>query len=175
MVTKLVHTPEGSFVAHVLFWPVQDQHGTSDWFMVGTTKSKLKNRITGWYIIGQRMLTPDVIEKCLPRIPTKFIPGHFYTQAQNFCPRWPIYKVKWLCSRWQKWKREGCYSHQCQYLILMTWRACDLNLVMISSLASKWQVLKVGMPIFQPFYEMKLKTSEFKVLAFWSHISWPNF
>ena len=26
----------------------------------------------------------------------------------------------------------------------------------------------VGMPVFQPFYEMKLKTSKFKVLAFWS-------
>ena len=39
--------------------------------------------------------------------------------------------------------------------------ACDLNLVMIFSLASKWQVLKVGMPVFQPLYELKLK-------AFWS-------
>ena len=39
----------------------------------------------------------------------------------------------------------------------------DLNLVMVSSLASKCQV---GMPFFQPFYDMKLKTSKFKVLAF---------
>ena len=53
-----------------------------------------------------------------------------------------------------------------QYLIFMIWRACDSNLVMISSLASKCQDFKVGMPIFQPFYEMKLKTSKFKVLAF---------
>ena len=36
---------------------------------------------------------------------------------------------------------------------------------MISSLASKWQVLKFGMPIFQPLYEVKLKVSKFK--------SWP--
>ena len=36
---------------------------------------------------------------------------------------------------------------------------CDFNLVMISSLASKCQVLKVGMPIFQPLYEMKLEAS----------------
>ena len=50
------------------------------------------------------------------------------------------------------------------YLILM--RHCDLNLVMISSLASKWQVLKVEMPVFQPFYEMKLKTSKFKVSSY---------
>ena len=42
------------------------------------------------------------------------------------------------------------------------------KIVMISSLASKWQVLKVGMPIFQPLYEVKLKASKFKVLAFWS-------
>ena len=53
-----------------------------------------------------------------------------------------------------------------EYLIFMKRRACDLILVMIFSLASKWQVLKVRMPVFQPFYEMKLKTSKFKVLAF---------
>ena len=54
------------------------------------------------------------------------------------------------------------------YSILMIWRPCDLNLVMISSVASKCQDFKVGMPVFQPFYEMKLKTSKFKVLAFCS-------
>ena len=66
----------------------------------------------------------------------------------------------------------GSFVHFCtqifQYLILMIWRPCDLNLVMISSLASKCQDFKFGMPVFQPFYEMKLKTSKFKVLAFWS-------
>ena len=31
---------------------------------------------------------------------------------------------------------------------------------------SKCQDFKVGMPVSQPFYEMKLKTSNFKVLAF---------
>mgnify|MGYP001180558486 CR=1 FL=1 len=45
------------------------------------------------------------------------------------------------------------------YLILMICRPCDLNLVMISSLVSKCQDFKVGMPFFQPFYVMKLKTS----------------
>ena len=35
-----------------------------------------------------------------------------------------------------------------QYLILMIWRPCDLNLVMISSLASKCQDFKFGMPVF---------------------------
>jgi hypothetical protein len=29
--------------------------------------------------------------------------------------------------------------------------ACDLSLVMIPLLASKWQVLKVGMPVFSHF------------------------
>ena len=43
-----------------------------------------------------------------------------------------------------------------QYLILMIWRPCDLNLVMRSLVALKWQDFKVGMPIFQPFYVMKL-------------------
>ena len=51
-------------------------------------------------------------------------------------------------------------------LAFQYFRACDLNLVMISSLASKWQVLKFGMPVFHPLYEMKLKASKFKVLAF---------
>ena len=54
-----------------------------------------------------------------------------------------------------------------QYLILITWSTCDSNLVIISSLDSKWQGLKVEMPIFKLFYEMKWKTSIFKVLAFW--------
>ena len=53
-----------------------------------------------------------------------------------------------------------------QYLIFMVQRPCDLNLVMISSLASKCQDFKVKMPFFQPLYVMKLKTSKFKVLAF---------
>ena len=53
-----------------------------------------------------------------------------------------------------------------QYLIFIILTACDLNFVVISSLASKKQVSKVGMTIFQLFYEMKLKTSKFKVLAF---------
>ena len=53
-----------------------------------------------------------------------------------------------------------------QYLILMIWRLCGLTLVMISSLASKWQDFKVWMPVFQPFYEMKLKISKFKCWHF---------
>ena len=59
-----------------------------------------------------------------------------------------------------------------QHLILMTWRACDLDLVMVSLLPLKWQGLKVGMFVFQLFYEMKLKTSKSKVLAFWGQWSY---
>ena len=61
-----------------------------------------------------------------------------------------------------------------QYLIFMILRTCDLNFVMIFSLASKLQVFKDGMTIFQLFYEMKLKTSKFKVLAFWSQQRYYN-
>ena len=53
-----------------------------------------------------------------------------------------------------------------QYLILVIRRACDLNLVMISSFASKWEVPKLGILIFQLLHEVKLKASKFKVLAF---------
>ena len=44
-----------------------------------------------------------------------------------------------------------------------------MNLVIISSLASKCQHFKVEMPFFQSLYVMKLKTSKFKVLAFCCH------
>ena len=52
------------------------------------------------------------------------------------------------------------------YLIFMVERPCDLNLVMISSLAAKRQDFKVEMPFFHPLYVVKLKASKFKVLAF---------
>ena len=34
---------------------------------------------------------------------------NWYTSCQNF---WSFYEVKCLCSRGQKWRREGCHSHQ---------------------------------------------------------------
>ena len=76
----------------------------------------------------------------------------FYTGRQNV---WSV------CSRGQEWGMEDWLPipPAFQYLILMTWRAGDLDLVMVSSLASKWQGLKFGMPVFQLFYKMKLKTS----------------
>ena len=48
-------------------------------------------------------------------------------------------------------------------LIFVIRIACDLILVMI---ASKWLVLNVGMPVFQPLYEKKSKMSKFEVLQF---------
>ena len=48
----------------------------------------------------------------------------------------------------------------------MIWRPCDLNLVMISSVASKCQDFKVGMPVFQPLHEVKLKASKLKSWLF---------
>ena len=56
-----------------------------------------------------------------------------YTWAQNVCPGRPVYEVKCLCSREQEWGREGCHSHQLFHMILMTWRACEVNLVMIQN------------------------------------------
>ena len=53
-----------------------------------------------------------------------------------------------------------------QYLIFMVYRPCNLNLVMVSSLAAKCQDFKVELPFFHPLYVMKLKTSNLKVLAF---------
>ena len=44
----------------------------------------------------------------------------------------------------------------------MVKRPCDLNLVVISALASKCQDFKFEMPFFQPLYELKLKTSQVK-------------
>ena len=46
-----------------------------------------------------------------------------------------------------------------QYLILMIGRACDLNLVMKSSVASKKQVFKVVMTVCQLFYNLVAFTS----------------
>ena len=78
-----------------------------------------------------------------------------YTWDQNIWHGWPVYEVKCLPMFQRTWLGE--------YLILVVWRACDLHLVIISSLASKLQVLKVGMPFFQALYEVKLKASK----------SWP--
>ena len=80
------------------------------------------------------------------------------------CAVWPVPMFPWVGMKEEVEPLPLAF----QYLILMLWRPCDLNLVMIYSLASKCQDFKFGMPVFQPFYEMKLKTSKFKVLAFWS-------
>ena len=57
-----------------------------------------------------------------------------------------------------------------QYLILMTWRACDLNFIMISSLASKCQDFKLRGLQFHFIKQLKNEHSNFKALPFW--IQW---
>ena len=92
-----------------------------------------------------------------------------YSWGQNV---WPVYEIMFQ----RAGMREGGLPlpPAFQYLILTTWKACDLHLVLVSSLASKWQGLKVGMYILQLFYEMKLKTSKFKVLTFWGQWIYHN-
>ena len=55
-----------------------------------------------------------------------------------------------------------------QYLILMIWRACDSNLVMISFLASKWQDFKLRGLQFHFIKQPKNGHSNFKDLLFWN-------
>ena len=55
-----------------------------------------------------------------------------------------------------------------QYLIFIIWRACDLNLVMISSLASKCQHFKLRGLQFHYIKWLKKRHPNFKVLAFWA-------
>ena len=53
-----------------------------------------------------------------------------------------------------------------QYLIIMIWKYCDLNLVVISSVASKCQDFKVGMPVFQPFMKWNWRPLSLKCCHF---------
>ena len=55
-----------------------------------------------------------------------------------------------------------------QYLIFMVWRPCDLNLAMVSSLATKCQHFKLGGLQFHYIKWLKKGHFKFKVLAFWS-------
>jgi hypothetical protein len=55
-----------------------------------------------------------------------------------------------------------------QYLILMIWRPCDLDLVMISSLAAKCQDFEIGGVQFHIIKWLKNRHFNFKVLAFWN-------
>ena len=55
-----------------------------------------------------------------------------------------------------------------QYFIVMIWRACDLNLVLISLLASKCQDFKLRGVQFHFIKQLKNGHSNFKDLLFWS-------
>ena len=54
------------------------------------------------------------------------------------------------------------------YLIFMIWRACDLNLVMISLLASKCQHFKLRGLQYHFIKQLKNRYPNFKALPFWS-------
>ena len=62
----------------------------------------------------------------------------------------------------------GSFLTVFQYLIFMIWRPCDLNLVMISSLASKCQDFKLRGLQFHFIKQLKNYHSNFKDLLFWS-------
>ena len=61
-----------------------------------------------------------------------------------------------------------------QYLIFMIWRPSDLNLVMISSLASKCQHFKLRGLQFHSIKWLKNGHPKFKVLAFWSQLRYHD-
>ena len=61
-----------------------------------------------------------------------------------------------------------------QYLIFMIWRPSDLNLVMISSLASKCQHFKLRGLQFHSIKWLKNRHPNFKVLAFWSQLRYHD-
>ena len=79
-----------------------------------------------------------------------------YTQGKNVWGWWPVYEVKCLCSRGFGMREGGLpLPPTFQYSILMIWRACDLNLVMISLMPSKFRDLKLrGL---QSFHKMAEK------------------
>ena len=84
--------------------------------------------------------------------------------------------VAWLWSEMPMFQRAGIREAVLplppffQFVILMTWRACDLNLVMISSMASKCPHFKLrGLQ----FHFIKWHYN-FKVLAFWGHWSYHD-
>ena len=60
-----------------------------------------------------------------------------------------------------------------QYLMLMIWRACDLNFVMISSLASKCQNFKLRGLQFHFIKQLKKECPKFRALPFW--IQWSYY
>ena len=61
-----------------------------------------------------------------------------------------------------------------QYLIFEIWRPSDLNLVMISSLASKCQHFKLRGLQFHSIKWLKNGHPNFKVLAFWSQLRYHD-
>ena len=76
--------------------------------------------------------------------------------------------LTWVACLWSKmpmfqragvWEGEGTLPLAFQCLILMIWRPCEINLVMISSVASKCQDFEFGIPIFWQFHEMLIRVA----------------
>ena len=76
-----------------------------------------------------------------------------YTRHQNVWSRWPLVQVACFWSEMPMFQRAGWNEEgrkeglplppAFQYLIILVWRACDLNLVIMSSLAWKCQDFKL--------------------------------
>ena len=98
------------------------------------------------------------------------IRGNMVHSGQKCLPR-----VAFLWSKMPMFQRVGMREggeplpQAFPYLILMIWRPCDLNLVIISSLAAKCQDFEIRGLQFHSIKWLKNRHPKFKVLAFWSH------
>ena len=87
-----------------------------------------------------------------------------YTRVWNVCRGWPVYGVKHLCSRGRGNERgRGAIPTSISIFDFFVMKTLWFKFGY-----SKCQDFKVEMPIFQPFYDIKLMTSNFNVLAFCS-------
>ena len=117
---------------------------------------KSKIEICWWYddqIITYVLDFSTCITPSSTYIVAKTLNGTRYHRMVNFATYTlgtEMFAQGYLFMKWNAYVPEGGNERAFQYLILMIWRPCDLNLVMISSVASKCQDFKVGMPVFQP-------------------------
>ena len=91
-----------------------------------------------------------------------------YTRVQNVWYGWPAYEVRCLCSKGQEWGRVTTPTNIStfdSYDMKCLWFKFGHDIFTGYKMASH----KVRMPVLQPFNQMKLITSNFKVLVFWSH------
>ena len=94
---------------------------------------------------------------------------YFHKFAKKNSFRGKLYEeIQYIFQR-VKWGREEGLplTPASQYLVFMIWRAFDLNFVMISSLATKWQD-------FQFHFIKQLKTEKGLAIFYLVTILWPN-